>query len=192
MDTGIRAMKYEERNRWCTDKELVNKCCIMRGVKGMLGSKIDKERESYLWRCGWSSACVVENWSLGKSVWYLLRDRDRLVQDQILSSKIENSRYNEWYVQLRTEGLPRYLRKEYGYNSVKRRMIARMRCGCEWKGCKYWLKMDDRLCRKCFSEIENIGHVVYECRMMNVLNHGVRKLFSDSGFGWTWLNNWIS
>ena len=42
-------------------------------------------------------------------------------------------------------------------------LIARYRCGSEVKGSQHWKEEEDRRCRICQKEEENIEHVLKEC-----------------------------
>lgn len=51
-------------------------------------------------------------------------------------AKIENSRYNELYKKIQTDGMPEYLKGRRG--KKERSMIARFRCGNEARGNHIW------------------------------------------------------
>lgn len=51
-------------------------------------------------------------------------------------AKIENSRYNELYKKIQTDGMPEYLKGRRG--KKERSMIARIRCETEARGNHIW------------------------------------------------------
>lgn len=75
--------------------------------------------------------------------------------------KINESRYNRKYKEMLTEELPRYL---LGKKKKKDRMlIVRYRCGSEVKSSQHWREEEDRRCRLCQREEENLDHILKEC-----------------------------
>jgi len=74
--------------------------------------------------------------------------------------KIEESRYVS-YKKAVTEGTPAYLRGKK--NKKERSRIARFRCGNEMKGNQHWLEEEERRCRMCGVETEDIAHVLKVC-----------------------------
>lgn len=58
----------------------------------------------------------------------------------------------------------------YGTNEVKRtkdalQIVARFRMGNETKACRFWNSDEERMCRLCKKEIEDIVHVVEKCEI---------------------------
>ncbi|KYN00522.1 hypothetical protein ALC62_08707 [Cyphomyrmex costatus] len=75
--------------------------------------------------------------------------------------KINESRYNSYYKNIKTEGLPKYLK---GKRRMKdRSIIARFRCGNELRGGQYWREDEERRCRICYRSEENVIHMLKEC-----------------------------
>lgn len=75
--------------------------------------------------------------------------------------KINESRYNRKYKEMLTEDLPRYL---LGKKKKKDRMlIVRYRCGSEVKSSQHWREEENRRCRLCQREEENLDHILKEC-----------------------------
>jgi len=75
--------------------------------------------------------------------------------------KTEESRYNDIYKKIRTEGLPNYLKGKKSKRGRSR--IARYRCGSEVRGGYYW-KETERECRICGKGEESLKHVLKECK----------------------------
>lgn len=73
------------------------------------------------------------------------RERERL--GQWLEGKIEKTKYNESYKEIKVVGLLKYLRIKGIKGSQK--LIARWRCGNEEEKNKYWLTEEKRRCLIC-------------------------------------------
>ena len=84
---------------------------------------------------GISAEWVKEVRSGGGSMESELVKRDREVQAQERIGRILNSRWNKWYREIRTLGLPRYL-KEKGKETRMIR-VARFRLGNEMREGRY-------------------------------------------------------
>lgn len=78
-------------------------------------------------------------------------------KDKRVKVKIENNRK---YKEMLTEELPRYL---LGKKKKKRMLIVRYRCGSEVKSSQHWREEEDRRCRLCQREEENLDHILKEC-----------------------------
>lgn len=76
-------------------------------------------------------------------------------------AKIENSKYNEIYKKIQTDGIPEYLKGRRG--KKERSMIARFTCGNETRGTHIWREEEMSNCRVCGTEKESLEHVVKEC-----------------------------
>lgn len=61
--------------------------------------------------------------------------------------KINESTYNKWYEMIKNEGIPGYLKKNWGESRWRR--LARFRLGNEVREGRYWLGEEDKLCRLC-------------------------------------------
>ncbi|EZA50990.1 hypothetical protein X777_10538 [Ooceraea biroi] len=67
----------------------------------------------------------------GREIRQEVEDRDLEVQQQERYGRIERSRWNRWYRELRTLGIPRYLKKAGKEGRMIR--IARFRLGNEMR-----------------------------------------------------------
>ncbi|XP_071572662.1 uncharacterized protein [Temnothorax nylanderi] len=140
-----RAIKYEETARK-SKKKIVRECI----------REIDREggeNEEHKWRRRRGE--VLERLELTKNGLEERRKREepeRITREMMKGiermekeerrKKIGESRYNEYYRSIITEGVPKYLQ---GRKKKKaRNVIARYRCGNEMKGSQYWREEEDR------------------------------------------------
>ncbi|EZA62834.1 hypothetical protein X777_01148, partial [Ooceraea biroi] len=91
-----------------------------------------------------------------------VEDRDLEIQQQERYGRIERSRWNRCYRELRTLDIPRYLKKAGKEGRMIR--IARFRLGNEMREGRYWEREEDRRCRLCGWEEETWEHVVGVCK----------------------------
>jgi len=75
--------------------------------------------------------------------------------------RIRESRYNKWYKEVKGEGIPEYLKKEWGESRWSR--IARFRLGNEMREGRYWEEEEKGICRLCEEE-ETWEHTWERCR----------------------------
>ena len=74
---------------------------------------------------------------------------DKKRQEEERWSKLIESKYNECYREIKSEGLPKYLTKGWGENRWRR--IARFRLGNEVRSWMYWETREKKVCRVCGS-----------------------------------------
>ena len=113
-----------------------------------------------------------------------MRQRDKEVQEQERTDRIDKSRSAKRYKDIRVMGIPRYLKGKRGRAGGKVRRIARLRCGNEELGNRYWAK--DKSCRICKEEEENLEHLTRRCRGMAVWEGEIKDLLGDDGKGERW------
>lgn len=189
VSAGGRAAGYEERIRYEATKKLPAECIKDRARRERRGetTKWSEQREMYLNRCGGSSAWLEETLRRGGGTKELLVERDRDVQAQERWEKIVESRSAERYKYIRVEGIPEYLReKKRGSRNKDVRTIARLRCGNEESGKKYWLGEEDRRCRICGREEETLEHLTSRCREELRWEEGLDSLMGEEGRGKDW------
>jgi len=159
-----RAVKYEEETRQ-SEKKIVVECMKEMEKEGRREEvrKWERWRQQVMQETGISKGEKKEKREreetkeIVKEIVEKIRKKDK----EERRKRIEESRYNDSYKNVVTEELPKYLR---GRKRKKERiMIARYRCGNEMKGNQHWLKEEDRKCRMCGEEMENIAHVLKEC-----------------------------
>lgn len=66
-------------------------------------------------------------------------------------------------------------------------MIARFRCGNEWKGEKYWETEEGKLCRLCGCKRETWQHIKQECSTRTELSDEDIMINYKEGEGITWM-----
>ncbi|KAG7203930.1 hypothetical protein KM043_017088, partial [Ampulex compressa] len=86
-----------------------------------------------------------------------------------------------WYEKIVAEGVPLYLQGKR--KRAERRLIARFRCGDEARGNQYWGDMEDRICRVCGKDIEDMDHIAREC-VGTKEDWAVEELLKEDGSGW--------
>src|SRR5580765_6767756 len=87
----------------------------------------------------------------------VVEEREKELQKEERREKIENSNYNKWYVRIKSEEIPEYLKKRW--SEVRWKRIARFRLGNEMKKSQYWEEEEGRKCRICGRERETWEHV---------------------------------
>jgi len=190
VETGWRAGKFEEKLEKGEGGKFGKMCMIEkrkseREKDRREWTKESIERGNYLWRGGMSEAAMNE---CGENKWECLRERDIEVDVQERGEEVRASRSCVSY--RRVYGIPMYIRtckRNEGKRLVK---IARWRCGNEERGNKYWLNEEERKCRLCERERENVDHLKNKCvyvreRGGRNVDGGVCVLNEDGrGIGW--------
>lgn len=71
-----------------------------------------REREKFFNRNGWSVEEIENMWDSGLKIEYMIRDRERDIQRQMVSSRIREARYNKTYKEVGVGIVrPNYLRR---------------------------------------------------------------------------------
>ncbi|KAL6416732.1 hypothetical protein ACFW04_013190 [Cataglyphis niger] len=88
--------------------------------------------------------------------------KDREMDEKERWERIEESRYNSLYREIKGSGIPEYLRRDWGESRWQR--MARYRL--EWnQGNWYWKEEEDKKCRLCGREEEVWEHVWKRCEL---------------------------
>lgn len=90
-----------------------------------------------------------------------IEKRDIEMQQQESFERVQKSRWNVWYKEVRILGAPRYLREKRKERRIIR--IARFRLGSKMGGGRYWEQEEKRKCRICGWTKETWEHVVKIC-----------------------------
>lgn len=115
----------------------------------------------------------------GDESWFKeLEEREKEKQKEERWEKIRDSRYNRWYKVIKGEGVPEYLRRDWGESRWRR--VARFRLGNEVKEGRYWEEKEKRLCRRCEGEIESWEHIWERCNNRG----GEKKSTWQEEVGW--------
>lgn len=186
--TGSRAVKFKDRIGIENTKSLLEECKreMKRNRERGILNKSCAEKELYLNRCGASSEWLEERRQRGGSGRTELESRDRVAQLQDKWEKIRESRSAARYRQVMTAEIPRYIRDNRNKRDRNIRTIARLRCGNEERGNNYWLKKEERLCRICRREEENLEHLTRNCEAELRWNGEVRELLDENGRSKEW------
>ena len=110
-----------------------------------------------------------------------IMEDERRREGEERKKRIEESKYNIHYKDIRTEKLQEYLRGRR--RKKERNGIARYRCGNETKGSQYWRGEEERKCRICGKAEENLMHVLKECEETKS-EISVEELLRENGGGW--------
>lgn len=172
--TGKRALKFEEKIRSDRSRILVKEVLKERET-GNLKTRNIEEREQFYNRNGFSSLGLEQAREFGEEVIRRLEQREREVQAQERLSRIEKSRYNNKYIEIRKAELPGYLKDNRG--KARMRSIARLRCGNEEEKNSYWLTEDKKKCVICKKAEGSIGHLIKDCEGID--RNGERILEKD-------------
>ena len=105
-------------------------------------------------RLGWGREEIERIWAEGGSVREMMMMREREICGQEERGKIDRGRYMEIYSWISGGGRPKYL--EGGLTLKEKRIVARFRCGMEFRGGRYWMTVEDRSCRLCGAEEETV------------------------------------
>ena len=175
IDTGTKAMKYEERSR--NSPCMVLRECLREIYSSKLQTPSIQSRKQYLNRNGWSDVEINSMCERGESVWGILRGTDIDCFRQLQFNKISSSRYSS----LQTDRVPWYLQRG---RSIK--LIARFRCGNEERGDASW--RSDGSCRVCGVDRETVEHMRASC----CLDERPRELLlNERGQGESWMKEVI-
>jgi hypothetical protein len=158
-----RAVRYEEKSRQ-SEKKIVQACMkdLERSRPRKEEGNWEKKRRELIERAGMEKDQLkreMEAEDREAAENFVKRIEEKEKEERQI--KINESRYNSNYKEILTEELPKYL---LGKKKKKDRMlIARYRCGSEVKGSQHWREEEDRRCRICQKEEENIEHLLKEC-----------------------------
>lgn len=90
---------------------------------------------------------------------------------------------------VRSEGVPSYLKKDWGESRWRR--VARFRLGCEVRESRYWLEEEKKLCRLCEWEEKRWEHVWERCRKFEEVERSWQEVVSwvlgEEGEGEEWM-----
>ena len=158
---GGRAWRYEEKlgrgeggklARWCLEE--------IREREKEEGTELSAwERERREWReRGAREGGEGVRRREGLEGW---EEEDDRRQGEERWERIVQSRYNKWYREIATRGIPKYLAAGWGESRYGR--LARFRLGNEMRGGRYWEEEEERRCRLCGGEEETWEHVLERC-----------------------------
>ena len=146
----------------------------------------ERERREFKRERGWLEEGEGE---MGREGNEEMEKEDCRKQEEERREKIKDSRYNRWYREIRTEGIPKYL--EAGWGEERYGRIARYRLGNEMKGGWYWEKQEERRCRMCGGEEETWEHVLERCAREEESERGIgekiREILDEGGEGEEWM-----
>ena len=76
-----------------------------------------------------------------------------------------------------------------GLTLKEKRIVARFRCGMEFRGGRYWMTVEDRSCRLCGAEEETVWHVMRGCRLLaeRECGYAVGWVLGERGRGLSWM-----
>ncbi|CAD6203294.1 GSCOCG00009744001-RA-CDS [Cotesia congregata] len=189
--SGYRAIRFEEKVRMGTERELLKKCVEERGGKNWRDKRWDEGRDRYMKRCGWSNTGLEVEWSRGVMRGLEMKNRDRDIQKQEKRAKIRTSRFNSRFEEFMTEREPEYWGERARWKTIERKMIARLRCKSEWRGNWYWMVDEERKCRLCGKEMETLEHVARRYRKMRGWEESWEELLRQKGKGVEWMAEWL-
>jgi len=137
---GRRAWSFEKRLEEGRGSELARECrreIRERGLEGKKGTFVgwEKERREYFKDRGIKLEEMERKKEDGELRWEDIESRGKRRQRDERWERINNSEYNKWYKQIKGEGIPGYLKKEWGENRWRRG--ARFRLGSEVRGGRY-------------------------------------------------------
>lgn len=189
IDSGKRASKYEIKIRKKTENIILKEC-----MKEIDGKKIEtrwaEHRKLYYERNGLREREAVRKIRNGENLVKELVTRDKETQQQIESNKIDTSRYTKNYKKITPrEEIAAYLaEEECKYSTV----LARFRMGNEEKGNQFWKREEERICKICQLEQENIEHWKTSCKTEIRNENTVEKLLDEHGENIGWLRRvWV-
>ena len=167
-DWGRRAVKYEEKIYKQKDNRLTTMCWLEKLEKGEK-DKYSMDRIAYFNRLGYSSLAVENIRRAGKKMSNYIERRETDIEKQEVERMIRESKYNQRYKEIVSEGLPEYLRKYRERKDME--LIARIRCGNLEENNRYWLEEKDRLCKLCSKEAGTWEHLVDRCVTVKTEKH---------------------
>ncbi|KYN38116.1 hypothetical protein ALC56_07516 [Trachymyrmex septentrionalis] len=187
VETGWRAGRFEERIQKGEGGEIGRESIVERRKEEREKRKEEWTRESlerreYLWRGGVSEEALNE-WGEGK--WERLRERDIEVDMQQRGEEVRTSRSCKNYRNV--IGIPEYIRKSKKREGKKMQMIARWRCGNEERGNMFWMNEEERKCRVCEKEREDIKHMKEECVLLKKERWNRIEVLHEDGRGYEWM-----
>ncbi|KAK4886246.1 hypothetical protein RN001_002517 [Aquatica leii] len=185
IETGKRAIKYEEEMRERTDCKILQEC--WKEIKGGKVKYGQEGREEYYKRNGYASEEVerLREEGVGTREEIIRRDRDSEKQERW--TKIKESRYNRNYKDIKGEGVPEYLKDSEIKSNKRKKMVARFRCGNEELGNKYWKEEPEKLCRLCGEETEDLDHMRKRCRELREEVMKTVDILDENGKGAEWM-----
>jgi len=96
----------------------------------------EKERQEFFEERGRELKKVERERDEGMFEFGCVEEMDRRKQREERWEKIRESRYNKWYMRVRSEGIPEYLKK--GWTESRWRRVARYRMGEGVREGWYW------------------------------------------------------
>lgn len=188
IEAGKRAMKYEAKIRTQENNRILQGCWkeIRKNDKNQDRQKQgrwEKERQQYYEHRGYSTEEVENKRSVEENIMAEIIQRDQDIQKQEQENKINKSKYNPEYKNIKTLSIPRYLKDE----NKKKKLIARYRCGNEENKNKYWKREIDRKCRLCGKQEETIEHLLRDCEKMGKTKATREDILADTGQGLPWM-----
>lgn len=181
---GKRAWNYEEKLASGKGSEIARECLEeikerQRDGRGRR-SRWEEEREEMKEREGREDSL---NGYEG------LEMESRKEQEKERRELIKESRYNKWYKEVMTEGIPKYLTE--GWKTERTRRIARVRLGNEVRERWYWRREEERVCRVCEGEQESWEHLIERCRSGGdegkSIGDKMREIMDETGRGEEWI-----
>lgn len=94
--------------------------------------------------------------------------------------KIRESNCSRAYQIIMKEEKPEYLNKKM--KKGERILLARCKCGNEMRAGEYWKEEEERACRLCESEEEDMWHILRECRDTK-REEGIEEVLQGEGKG---------
>lgn len=189
---GRRVWSFERRLEEGRGSNLARKCweeVRERAKVGKAGSDWERERKKFFEERGKKVEEVEEKREEGVDWFEDVLKEDRKKQREERREKIEGSSYNKWYKMVKGEGIPGYLKKEWGESRCIR--VARFRLGNEMRASKYWEREEAVMCRLCGSGTETWEHVWEECREWKKekgsWQEEVRGILGEEGEGEWWM-----
>lgn len=147
-----------------------------------------EERRAFHEERGFATEEVERREGQGWDMRQVLEQRDRELQEQEIGRRLREGRYNRWYREVRTDGVPRYLEERGKEEKMTR--VARYRLGNGMRGERYWLEEGENACRVCGGEQETCGHVLERCGDggREEEQGRVREILGERGWGEGWMN----
>ncbi|XP_043580125.1 vicilin-like seed storage protein At2g18540, partial [Bombus pyrosoma] len=96
--------------------------------------------------------------------------------------RIREFRYNIYYRNINIDEMPKYLEGKMKWKD--RKIIARFRYGSETKAKEHWKEEEEKRCRLCGREEEDLRHVIEECEITGGLKD-MEKTLNENGEGLT-------
>lgn len=170
IDTGTRAMRYEEKIAVSPCKILQH--CLSEVHRGIACNQWTREREEYCRKGGLAGETVAALLREGEVVSNKLRHTQLCAFQQLQWVTINKLRY----ASIRPLGTPYYLR-----HCHKIKLIARFRCENEEWGRDRW--RPERRCRICRVAEETLEHQAETCAR-HLIGGGVEDFLNERGLYW--------